>query len=114
MGELQEMIHKTAHEKGWYAEPLHTTHADVDIPEKIVLIISEAIEALEDARRTDRDVLRVYDHDGAPEGFPIELADVVIRTMDLAGALNIDIEAAVMQKMAYNNHRDWRHGNKRF
>lgn len=33
-----------------------------------------------------------------------ELADIVLRAMDLASDLQIDLEIAVLQKIAYNNN----------
>ena len=39
-----------------------------------------------------------------------ELADIVIRTADLAGILGIDLEAAVTAKMAVNQTRPYRFG----
>ena len=47
-----------------------------------------------------------------PEGFPIELADILIRVFDLAEAWDIDLEAALQEKMAYNETRAYRHGGK--
>ena len=41
-----------------------------------------------------------------------ELADVLIRCFDMAGALNVDLDAAVAEKMRYNSTRSYRHGGK--
>jgi NTP pyrophosphatase (non-canonical NTP hydrolase) len=35
----------------------------------------------------------------------VELADALIRICDLAGALNVDLPGAVVEKMAYNRDR---------
>lgn len=48
-----------------------------------------------------------------PEGFIVELADAVIRIADLAGALGLDLEAAIRVKHVYNATRPQRHGGKR-
>lgn len=45
-----------------------------------------------------------------PKGFDIELADIIIRVGDLAGALDIDLDAAVQRKHAYNVGRPRKHG----
>lgn len=45
-----------------------------------------------------------------PKGLDIELADIVIRVGDLAGALGIDLDAAVQRKHAYNVGRPHKHG----
>ena len=47
-----------------------------------------------------------------PEGVPSELADVIIRVLDLADAYGIDIGAAVVEKINYNATRSLRHGGK--
>jgi NTP pyrophosphatase (non-canonical NTP hydrolase) len=39
-----------------------------------------------------------------------ELADVIIRVLDLCGNLNIDIEKHVELKMKYNKKREYKHG----
>lgn len=48
-----------------------------------------------------------------PHGIPIELADVIIRVLDIAGWYGIDIEKAVAEKMAHNTTRPYRHGGKK-
>jgi NTP pyrophosphatase (non-canonical NTP hydrolase) len=40
------------------------------------------------------------------EGFETELADIIIRTCELAVIHDIDLDAAVASKLAYNSHRD--------
>jgi len=49
---------------------------------------------------------------GKPIGVPSELADIVIRVLDFCGEHDIDIERVVIEKMAYNRSRPFRHGNK--
>lgn len=41
-----------------------------------------------------------------------ELADIIIRTLDVAWQMKIDIERAVAIKHAYNETRPYRHGGK--
>lgn len=48
-----------------------------------------------------------------PEGLPSELADIVIRTIDLAHTLGIDLPSAIVEKVAANRHRGHMHGGKR-
>lgn len=47
-----------------------------------------------------------------PEGIASELADVIIRIADAAGAYSIPIADAVRTKMAFNRTRSFRHGGK--
>lgn len=50
--------------------------------------------------------------DGKPEGIPSELADIMIRVADLAGAYDIDLAKIIDQKMTYNASRPHLHGKK--
>lgn len=47
---------------------------------------------------------------GKPVGFPTELADAMIRILDICGGLGIDIEEAMRIKMDYNTTRPRMHG----
>lgn len=47
-----------------------------------------------------------------PCGIPSELADIIIRVLHFSGKHGVDIEKAVIEKMAYNATREFRHGNK--
>lgn len=49
---------------------------------------------------------------GKPEGIASELADAIIRILDYAGAYNIPLAKALIQKHAYNVSRPYRHGGK--
>lgn len=109
----QHEAHELAVSKGWWTDV--KTNEPVDpvakIPEAIALIHSELSEALEEYRRG---TLAPYTAAGGkPEGFEIELADAVIRIMDLCGALGINLESAIETKHEYNKTRPYRHGNKR-
>ena len=106
--ELIQEAHKTATEKGWWDKP------DRNIPELLALIHSEVSEALEDYRIKGVDNLgdTWYSSTAKPEGFTVELADVLIRIADLCAEFNLDLEQALVEKMAYNKTRSYRHGNK--
>ena len=67
----------------------------------MALIASEVSEALECHRagHAENDL----DH---------ELADIVIRTMDLAESLGIDLAEAIVEKNEFNSTREFKHGNK--
>jgi len=108
--ELVERAHATAKSKGWW----ENRDPEASIPELIALMHSELSEALESFRSDPAPLLRTGWHKGQkPEGFGVELADCVIRIADACGALNIDLEAHITEKMAYNETRPHRHGGKR-
>lgn len=71
------------------------------VPAILALIHSEVSEALEAFRKDDR------------ANFDEELADVVIRVLDCAGGLGIDLETAILKKLEKNKTRGHRHGGKR-
>ena len=104
---LTHEVHALAIAKGWYDGQDRTNDA---IGAKIALCHSELSEALECLRTGDTEP-RVTDS-GKPEGLPSELADVVIRVLDLAGWLGIDLGEAIRAKHAYNATRPYRHGGK--
>jgi NTP pyrophosphatase (non-canonical NTP hydrolase) len=107
MNSLQRMVHALAIEKGWWPadEP-------INIGERLLLVSSEITEAFEEYREGKGLTLIYEEPDGKPCGFPIELADAVIRLLDLAEGLGINLEKAVIMKHEYNKYRHWRHGNK--
>lgn len=116
MRDVIQECYETAKEKGWWDDapgPDDRGFHDM-VAGKLMLIVSEAAEALEDLRDPKKRVgdLLMYTT-GKPYGFPSELADIVIRVFDLAGYLGIDLDEAIRLKMAHNRTREFRHGGKR-
>lgn len=96
-------VHATAKDKGWWDD-------DRNDGEAIALMhseLSEALEALRHGNPAD---------DKIPEfsGVEAELADVIIRIMDMAPARGWRIGEAVVAKIAFNKTRERMHGGKRF
>lgn len=84
---------------------------DVTIPEdwpnnpnklgtKLMLVTTELAEAMEAIRHHDRANLEE------------ELADSLIRILDMAAGLGIDMDTVVNRKLAINSQRGYRHGGK--
>jgi len=105
--DVQREVHKTACEKGWWDKPR-------DVGELLANVHAEVSESWEEYRRPDHDLgLVYYRHDSLkPEGFPVELADIIIRVLDIADHYNINMAHVINTKMRYNRTRPYRHGNK--
>ena len=67
------------------------------VPEMLMLIVSEAAEAMEEHRKSIIWEPIRYREDGKPEGFGPELADIIIRVGHLAAAQDIDLADMVAQ-----------------
>lgn len=109
--ELSHEVHLNAKSSGWWDGEQRT------FGELIALCHSELSEALEE-HRNGHDYTEVYytkDKQGndKPEGIPTELADVVIRVMDLCEHYGIDLEKAIIEKHQYNQTRPYKHGGKK-
>jgi len=128
--ELSKKIHQGNRSKGFYDD-------EVNIGEKLALVHSEVSEALEAHRkghfaglaRYRDDLLEAADIEGltmqesdiafkesfekyVKNSFEDEIADVIIRCLDLCGFMDIDIESHVSLKLNYNKLRAYKHGKK--
>lgn len=128
-------VHGLAIAKGWWPDESNE-EALKKVGEKMMLVVSEISEAYEEWRKPEGDLTTIYflDKEGhrhreqfyaveetfgetkplyKPEGFPIELADAVIRIFDLAGKFSIPLRDAMALKHEYNVTRPHRHGGKK-
>lgn len=101
----QKEVHENAKAHGWWENPR-------TIGELLMLITSEVAEAFEEIRN-GHDPNENYYKDGKMEGVPSELADIVIRVMDLCEYYGIDLEKAIAEKHEYNKTRPYKHGGKK-
>ena len=119
---LEDEVHKLSVANGWWNMPQWIqgdVRRDPDayaelIVSKLALVHSEISEAVEAVRDGNYDTYKDMTYlPPKPDGLPIELADAIIRILDLAGWLGIDMEDAIRTKQEYNKTRAYRHGGKR-
>lgn len=94
--ELTERMHDFVASKGWYAPDSPKEQS----PRNLAMSISiEAAEILEHFQWGDQ----VKDRDALAG----ELADVALYLLQLASISDIDLEQAILDKLAYNQTRTW-------
>ena len=117
--QLQTLVHQNAVQHLWWEDipKYHTFPSETQrkrleyalIAEKLALImreVSEALEALRDDNPPDK-------HLPEYNSLTIELADTIIRILDLAGHLSLPLSSAILDKHNFNTSRPPKHG-KRF
>lgn len=97
---LQSICHGNAVNAGWYTDLNTGEWKSLNVGERIALMHSELSEAFEAHRKDLMD-----DHLTHRKGLEVELADAVIRILDFAGAENLDLAGAIIEKAEYNRHR---------
>lgn len=124
INKLAKEIHQNNIKKGFYLD-------EKNIGEMLALIHSEVSEALEADRKgiffpkaqlrnsiiavngwiPNDDFQKSFQED-VKDTFEDELADIVIRVLDLAAFKGIDLEEHIRAKMRYNSLRAYKHGKK--
>lgn len=108
INKIAEEIFQTAKSKGWHLEG-----EDIDFYiAKTSANIHGEISEFWEAHRKD-ELFKQCDKDCELTCGEEELADIVIRVLDTARKLNIDIGRAIVTKMAFNKTRTHRHGGKK-
>ena len=93
INELSKLAHEMAVDKGFY-------NRKREVPELLMLIVTELGEACESDRLSDF------------KNFKEEIADTYIRLGDMCGYFGIDIEEEIKKKMEKNKTRPQRHGKR--
>lgn len=102
--DLITMSHSIAKQKGFWKN-------ERNFGELIALCHSELSEAIEESRLGLEINYTYYDSD-KPCGIPSELADCVIRILDMCGYYGIDLESVILEKLQYNTQRGYKHGKE--
>lgn len=131
---ISRQIHENARSKGFWDKERNTG-------EMLMLIVSEISEAMEADREnkyydpntrylvgkdltvngsrwafdivdTSDEAWRNWFRSEVKSTFEDELADAMIRIMDLAYSRNIDLESHILMKMRFNSMREHMHGKK--
>lgn len=111
---FQKEVHRIAVEHGWweiYEQPM-LEYKPRNVPEMLALIHSEVSEAMEEYRKNEDWSSVKHAYGNKPEGFWIEMADVIIRVLDLAERYGVSMAEMVAIKNDYNETRPYRHGGK--
>lgn len=118
--QLQIEIHDNALRKGFWEEP-------VNLAEKMMLIVTEVAEMCEAHRKgrrfengsidvvlgwTDNEDFKTDFEIKVKDTFEDEMADTVIRLLDMAKRQGIPLEKHIRAKMRYNSLRSYKHGKK--
>lgn len=96
INELTELMHRFVRAKGWY-EP-ESAHPQT-LRNLAVSLNLEAAEVLEHFQwgETPKD----------PQALALELADVALYLLQIASIAQIDLEEAILKKLAHNYQRRW-------
>lgn len=98
---LQDKCFNISYKAGWWSDWDESPSINkYIITTKLALVHSELSEAMEGYRKSLMD-----DHLPHRRMMEVELADAVIRILDLAGAMEYDIESAILEKLEYNKKR---------
>jgi NTP pyrophosphatase (non-canonical NTP hydrolase) len=98
LNDLARECHE-ANQRWWY-HPATGERLERNKGELLMLIVSEVAEAMEGERKNLMD-----DHLPHRKMAEVELADILIRVFDYAGAFGYDLDGAVAEKRAYNAQR---------
>ncbi len=103
--ELQDECWQTAESHGFH-------DIGMTVGDRLMLIVSEAAEALEAFREGHEPDESWYENGTKICGVPSELADIIVRVLDMAAVYKIDLLTVLLEKMAYNKSRPHLHGKK--
>lgn len=98
--------HAASRKAGWYTNLATGKALDRNVPEMMMLIVSEISEAMEGYRKSTGGKVKMDDKLPHRPNAEVELADAMIRIGDLATFLGFDLGGAIVEKMAFNASRE--------
>lgn len=98
LNELAAKVHEA--NITWWQDLKTGAPKERNVGELLMLITSELAEAMEGHRRKLMD-----DKLGHRSMFEVEIADALIRLLDLAAGMKLDLQGAFEEKMVYNAKR---------
>jgi NTP pyrophosphatase (non-canonical NTP hydrolase) len=98
LNQLRDACHEA--NKHWWQNPATGERIERNKGELLMLIVSEVAECMEGERKDLMDT-----HLTNRKMAEVELADILIRVFDYAGAFGYDLDAAVSEKRAFNAKR---------
>ena len=84
----------------WWVHPATGEPIERNVGELLMLCTSELAEAMEGHRKGLQD-----SHLPHRSSLEVELADTIIRILDMAGGMDLDIGGAMFEKLEYNRIR---------
>ena len=122
INQLAKQIHDNAVKKGFWV--------DDNFAAKIMLVVTELSESVEAHRNNDYKAIdsKLYEYlkeiesnnyifnetfkNKVKDGVFDEIADAIIRLLDISAHLNMDVEKHIEMKMQYNLGRGYLHGKE--
>jgi len=101
MNAFVHYCHEKSKKAGWWDDVDLEVDGKYVVPAKLCLVHSEISEAMEGHRKGLMDDKLTH-----RQMIEVELADAFIRIADLAGALDLDLGGAILEKMSYNIRRE--------
>jgi len=97
--ELTLAMHEFVRSQGWYEADTKRPQTLRNLAISLNLEASEVLEHFQWREESDQ-----------PAELASELADVALYLLQIASIAGIDLEQAILQKLAYNYHRKWDEG----